>query len=255
VSRRAGAPELQPGRYVLLEVSDTGVGMDATVRARIFEPFFTTKGRKGGTGLGLAMVYGIIRQAGGDVTVTSQPGRGTTFHIYLPEATGVADAPVVSPTHEAIPRGNETVLVVEDEPQLQELTCRMLRDQGYDVLGAGEARQALQICARHPGPIHLLVTDIVMPRMGGGELVAAALPLRPGMRVLFMSGYTDSMAVLHGVAVEQVPFLQKPFTPHELARKVREALGTPAGHELRTLRDYPPLPVVTRKPSPRPGPT
>ena len=238
--RRAGEPELTPGRYVLLRVSDTGVGMDESVRVRIFEPFFTTKGRKGGTGLGLAMVYGIVRQAGGDVTVISEPGRGTTFNIFLPEApsdahrTGTETEPPAP-----ISRGTETVLVVEDEPQLLELTCRMLTEQGYRVLGAGDARQALQTCSVHPGPIHLMVTDVVMPRMGGGELVSAAAPLRPDMKVLFMSGYTDGMAVQHGVAIGQVPFLQKPFTPNELNRRVREALGDDAA--LRGVTSKPPL--------------
>ena len=227
-ARQAPSPELGPGTYVLLEVRDTGIGMDETVRARVFEPFFTTKGRKGGTGLGLAMVYGIVRQAGGDVSVLSEPDRGTSFRIYLPEAPASSEVLEVPDPRigEAFPRGNETILVVEDEPQLRELTCRMLRDQGYQVMGAPEARQALQICAMHPGPIHLMVTDIVMPRMGGGELVQAARPLRPAMKVLYMSGYTDSTVVHHGVAVEQVPFLQKPFTPDDLHRKVRAALGT-----------------------------
>ena len=227
--RRAGEPELTPGRYVLLRVSDTGVGMDESVRVRIFEPFFTTKGRKGGTGLGLAMVYGIVRQAGGDVTVTSEPGRGTTFNIFLPEApVDTHQTGTETETPAPISRGTETVLVVEDEPQLLELTCRMLTEQGYRVLGASDARQALQTCSVHPGPIHLMVTDVVMPRMGGGELVSAAAPLRPDMKVLFMSGYTDGMAVQHGVAIGQVPFLQKPFTPIELNRRVREALGDAA---------------------------
>ena len=223
-TRRAGEPELAPGRYVLLRVTDTGVGMDESVRARIFEPFFTTKGRKGGTGLGLAMVYGIVRQAGGDVTVSSEPGRGTTFQIYLPEASHTREAaPEPRPTP-VIARGSETLLVVEDEPQLLELASRMLEEQGYHVLAAGDARQALQICSVHPAPIHLMVTDVVMPKMGGPELVSAARPLRPNMKVLYVSGYTDGTAIARGAAVGEVPFLQKPFTPHDLHAKVREAL-------------------------------
>jgi signal transduction histidine kinase/HAMP domain-containing protein/ActR/RegA family two-component response regulator len=236
-SRRAGDPELKPGPYVLLEVTDTGVGMDESTRVRIFEPFFTTKGRTGGTGLGLAMVYGIVRQSGGDVSVLSERQRGTTFRIYLPEASASAEtAALTPPAGEALPRGSETVLVVEDEEPLKELTCRMLRDQGYQVLSTTEARQALEICGAYPGPIHLLVTDMVMPRMGGAELAEAARTLRTEMRVLYMSGYTDS-ASLNG-SVETFPFLQKPFTAQELGRRVREALAVMEqnGAGLRDLR-------------------
>ena len=236
-SRRAGEPELTPGRYVLLEVSDTGVGMDETTRIRIFEPFFTTKARTGGTGLGLAMVYGIVRQSGGDVSVSSERNRGTTFRIYLPEATATVDAVALAPpAGEALPRGHETVLVVEDEEQLRDLTCRMLRDQGYQVLSTTEARQALEMCGAYPGPIHLLVTDMVMPRMGGAELAEAARTLRAEMRVLYMSGYTDSATVNGGG--ETIPFLQKPFTALELGRMVREALAPAAPEEgLAAVRD------------------
>jgi two-component system, cell cycle sensor histidine kinase and response regulator CckA len=224
-ARRAGEPELAPGRYVVLQVTDTGVGMDESVRARIFEPFFTTKGRKGGTGLGLAMVYGIVRQAGGDVTVASEPGKGTTFHIYLPEAAKGSEAS--EPEHRPTPiiaRGSETLLVVEDEPQLLELASRMLAEHGYHVLVAADAHQALQICSVHPSPIHLMVTDVVMPKMGGPELVSAVRPMRPDMKVLYVSGYTDGTAIARGAAVGEIPFLQKPFTPLDLHSKVREAL-------------------------------
>jgi PAS domain S-box-containing protein len=225
--RQAGEPALRPGVYALLEVTDTGVGMDEATRVRVFEPFFTTKDRVGGTGLGLAMVYGIVRQAAGDVSVISELGQGTTFRIFLPELPAAALSavePVVAGS-DVLPRGNETILVVEDQPQIKELSCRMLREQGYDVLGTTDARQALEICARHDGPIHLLVTDMVMPRMGGAELAQAARPLRPEMKVLYMSGHTDSSAVHDGTRADRVPFLQKPFTPRELGSRVREALG------------------------------
>jgi two-component system cell cycle sensor histidine kinase/response regulator CckA len=224
--RRAGEPELTPGRYVLLEVADTGVGMDECTRTRIFEPFFTTKGRTGGTGLGLAMVYGIVRQSGGDVAVTSEPQRGTTFRIYLPEVSAPVDSDQAVPPREPMPRGTETVLVVEDELQLKELTCRILGDQGYQVLGTTDARHALELCSTHRGPIHLLVTDMVMPRMSGAELAESARAMRVEMKVLYMSGYTDSATVHNGTQRDPVPFLQKPFTPLELGRKVREAIGT-----------------------------
>jgi CheY-like chemotaxis protein len=224
-TRRVGGPELSPGRYILFEVTDTGVGMDEAVRARIFEPFFTTKGRKGGTGLGLAMVYGIVRQASGNVSVTSELNHGTTFRIFLPEAPEGAGITPPRALPQALPRGNETLLVVEDEPQLLELTCRMLREQGYDVMGAPDAQQALQICAVRPGIIHMLVTDIVMPRMSGTELAQAVRPLRPDIRVLFMSGYTDSSNVQYGGPFEHTAFLQKPFTSDELCHAVHAALA------------------------------
>jgi signal transduction histidine kinase len=227
-NRRAGEPELTPGRYVLLEVTDTGVGMDESTRTRIFEPFFTTKGRTGGTGLGLAMVYGIVRQSGGDVAVTSEPQRGTTFRIYLPEVSAPVETDQALAANEPVPRGSETVLVVEDELQLKELTCRILGDQGYQVLGTTDARQALEICGTHRGPIHLLVTDMVMPRMSGAELAESARAMRAEMKVLYMSGYTDSSTVHNVSQRDPVPFLQKPFTPLELGRRVREALGTVA---------------------------
>jgi DNA-binding NtrC family response regulator len=160
------------------------------------------------------------------VSVHSERQRGTTFRIYLPEATAIPDtAGLAPPAGETLPRGSETVLVVEDEEQLKDLTCRMLRDQGYEVLSTTEARQALELCSAYPGPIHLLVTDMVMPRMGGAELAEAARALRAEMRVLYMSGYTDS-ATLNGGGTETVPFLQKPFTALELGRRVREALAT-----------------------------
>jgi nitrogen-specific signal transduction histidine kinase/ActR/RegA family two-component response regulator/HAMP domain-containing protein len=228
--RRAGDPEVPAGTYVLFEVSDSGVGMDEAVRARIFEPFFTTKG---GTGLGLAMVYGIVRQAGGDVTVHSEPGEGSVFHIYLPVATPSTDAVEQKRAQgQDEEHGQETILLVEDEQQIRQLTLKLLRDQGYNVLVAPSAEDALKLCRSHPEPIHLLLTDVVMPRTGGVDLVQAAQPLRPEMSVLYMSGYTDNEVVLRGVALDHVPFLQKPFAPDELQRKVREVLSSDRGRRV-----------------------
>ena len=215
--------DVQPGRYVLLSVTDTGVGMTADVRARVFEPFFTTKGAGQGTGLGLATVYGIVTQSGGHIEVESEPGEGTTFRVYLP-LVGEAARSTGSVLDVPPPAGTEAVLLVEDEPAVRALVRRVLQGCGYTTLEAGDAEEAVRVCAGHAGPIHLVVTDVVMPGSGGRVLAERLLGLRPGLRVLYVSGYTDDAVVRHGVRHAEVNFLQKPFTPAALAHKVRQVL-------------------------------
>jgi two-component system cell cycle sensor histidine kinase/response regulator CckA len=215
---------VRPGSYVMLALSDTGVGMDSPTQARIFEPFFTTKGPRKGTGLGLAMVYGIVKQSGGNIGVYSEPGQGTTFKIYLPKIDepidgGPPSSPPSSPSY-----GKETVLVVEDEEGVRALVRDILEQSGYTVLEAGHGAQALETSERHPGPIHLVLTDVVMPEMSGRELVQRLATLRPASKVLFMSGYTANAVVHRGALDFETEFLQKPFTAATLTRKVREIL-------------------------------
>jgi PAS domain S-box-containing protein len=218
--------EVEPGPYVMLSVSDTGHGMTAEVQAHIFEPFFTTKEVGKGTGLGLATVYGIAKQSGGHITVYSEPGHGAVFKLYLPrveEAPGTAEP--ARPT-EITRRGSETVLLVEDDEPLRTLAREILSIQGYTVLDAVSPSEALRLADVHPGPIHLLLTDVVMPQMNGRQVADHLLAARPGLQVLFMSGYTDAAIVEHGVLEPGTHFLQKPFTPDGLSRKVREVLST-----------------------------
>jgi PAS domain S-box-containing protein len=217
---------VRPGAYALLAVSDTGVGMDAATRARAFEPFFTTKGEKG-TGLGLATVYGVVEQSGGHVAVYSEPGRGTTFKVYLPLVPDGAEAPAPRAPAGPPPRGSETVLLAEDEGVVRALARQVLESHGYTVLEAGDGRQALNLAGLHAGPVHLLVTDLVMPGAGGREVAERLRAQRPGLKVLYLSGYTDDAVVRHGVLEAEADFLQKPFTPAALARKVREVLSRP----------------------------
>src|SRR6266705_1616415 len=223
-----GHVSAQPGSYVMLAVSDTGSGMDAATQARIFEPFFTTKEKGKGTGLGLATVYGIVKQSGGWIWVYSEPGHGTTFKIYLPRVTEAAAPAAPSPAPSVSVRGTETVLLVEDEEMIRNLVQKVLKANGYTVLVAASGRDAERVAEQHDGPIHLLVTDVVMPGMNGREVAQRLAGARAGIQVLYLSGYTDDAIVHHGVLEPGVAFLQKPFTPAVLGRKVREVLDSTA---------------------------
>ena len=213
----------QPGKYVLLAVHDTGVGMDAATKARLFEPFFTTKGPGRGTGLGLATVYSIVKQSGGYIWVYSEEGHGTTFKIYLPRVAGSPEKGVVSPPA-PVAGGSETVLVVEDQAEVRELTKRILEARGYTVLTADDGKQAVQLAGQHGKRIDLLLTDVVMPGMNGRELALSLAAQRSDIKVLFVSGYTGEAIRQHGLLELGAAFLQKPFTPDVLTRKVREVL-------------------------------
>jgi PAS domain S-box-containing protein len=218
-----------PGRYVMLAVSDTGSGMSKDVQARIFEPFFTTKASTGGSGLGLATVYGIVQQSGGYITVNSVEGRGTTFRIFLPRTSEQA-APVEGvPETRGENTGTETILLVEDDDGLRALTRRILLKHGYEVLETARTSDAEQACRNHPGKIHLLLTDVVMPGASGKELASRLTMIRPEMLVLYMSGYTDSVVMKQGVEEGSVNFIAKPFTPAGLGQKVREVLDVKYG--------------------------
>jgi signal transduction histidine kinase/ActR/RegA family two-component response regulator len=216
----------RPGPHVCITVSDTGVGLDEDTRVRIFEPFFTTKPRGKGTGLGLSTVLGIVQQSGGHVTVESIPDEGSTFRVYLPRTTEarVAPAPARGERAAQPSRGSETILLVEDEGQLRVLARDILRGAGYQVFDAPNAAEAIKASQRHGGPIHLLVTDVVMPHIGGRELARRLATERPGMRVLYMSGYTEDGIVESGTLDPNVAFLPKPITPDTLLSKVRETL-------------------------------
>jgi len=213
-----------PGHYVVLTVSDTGSGMDKETREHIFEPFFTTKEVGKGTGLGLSTVYGIAKQNNGFVWVYSGPEQGTTFKVYLPEAKKDAELEEKEQTPVDDLGGSETVLIVEDDYGLRKLAQEVLRNYGYRILVAENGEDALRVSKEHDGPIHLLLTDVVMPRMGGKKLAERLQPLYPRMKVIYMSGYTGNAIVRHGVLAPELNFLEKPFTPEGLARKVREAI-------------------------------
>ena len=223
---------VKAGAYVMLAVTDTGTGMSREIKARIFEPFYTTKGPGRGTGLGLATVYGVVKQSGGHIRVYSEPGAGTTFKIYFPRTDAAPES-----THPAAPtalaRGTETVLLVEDEAEVRDLARELLERLGYTVLEASLPTDAVQIARQHVGPIDLLFTDVIMPRMSGRTLAEAIAAERPEAKILFMSGYTDDAIVRHGVLERDTEFLQKPFTAQALATKVREVLDRAGGGRAR----------------------
>jgi PAS domain S-box-containing protein len=216
--------EVRSGPYVLLIIRDTGHGMDAATKALIFEPFFTTKEVGKGTGLGLAMVYGFVKQSGGQIEVDSETGGGTTFKVYLPRTEATVPSPKSSPSLLKIPKGTETVLLVEDEDAVRTLSRIILQSSGYTVLEARDGSDGVRVAQQHAGPIHLLVADLVMPRMSGRHLAEVLVETRPTMRVLFLTGYSDEEVVQRGVSERRTALLQKPFTPMGLARKAREVL-------------------------------
>jgi PAS domain S-box-containing protein len=220
----AGHPGFVPGEYVLLAVSDNGSGMDKETQEKLFEPFYTTKAMGKGTGLGLATVYGIVKQNNGFINVYSEPGHGTTFKIYLPWHVGKAERRKTIDSIKAISRGHETVLLVEDEPGILAITTTILEHQGYTVLAASTPGEAIRLAHDHPGEIHLLITDVVMPEMNGRKLAERLMPLHSTLKLLFMSGYTANVIAPQGVLDEGVHFIQKPFSMKDFATKVREVL-------------------------------
>jgi CheY-like chemotaxis protein len=213
-----------PGEYVMLAVSDDGYGMDKQTQSHLFEPFFTTKGVGEGTGLGLATVYGIVKQNNGFINVYSEPGHGTRFTIYLPRHAGTAGLNQTTDSAKPAERGHETILLVEDEPAILQMTALLLERLGYKVLSTDGPGKAIRLAEEHPGRIDLLMTDVVMPEMNGRELAANLLSIHPDIKCLFMSGYTANVIAHHGVLEEGVQFIQKPFSIKDLAAKVRETL-------------------------------
>jgi two-component system, cell cycle sensor histidine kinase and response regulator CckA len=215
---------VKPGQYVSIAVADNGIGMDEETQTHLFEPFFTTKNPGQGTGLGLATAYGIIRQSGGAIQINSAPGQGTTVRIYLPVAEERAPAKNEKASATLPMNGAETILLVEDEARVRKLIVDVLKTRGYTVLEATRGEEAIRLCKLHHGPIHLAVVDVVMPEMSGPDLARQLAPLRPNLRVLYISGYTEETMVRHNIPGSGAAFLQKPFVPDALARKVREVL-------------------------------
>jgi CheY-like chemotaxis protein len=216
--------DVDPGDYVLLAVSDSGCGMDEAIRARIFEPFFTTKGQGKGTGLGLATVHGIVKQSRGHVAVYSEVGHGTTFKVYLPQVSSPLSRVRSDASALAMPTGSETVLLAEDEDAVRALAVHILRSCGYQILESANGRDAIRLAENATGPIHLLISDVVMPYLSGRALAERITAMRHECRVLFLSGYTDDAVIRHGVLEADFAFLQKPFSPFSLAQKVRSVL-------------------------------
>jgi signal transduction histidine kinase/ActR/RegA family two-component response regulator len=223
-----GSPSLPAGsgggRFVMLAVTDTGTGMSADVRAKMFDPFFTTKPAGKGTGLGLSTVYGIVQQSGGSIVASSEPGRGTSLRIYFPRVADAAPAQAVQAPAAPASSGSETILLVEDDARVRDAAQRVLRRVGYSVITAQNGSEALAVAAGHEGVIDLMITDLVMPVMGGRELAREITPVRPEMKVLFMSGYTEEAVGRTSLLESAAAFLSKPFTPEVLAAKVREVL-------------------------------
>lgn len=218
---------VRPGNYVQLSVSDTGCGMDEKTQSRIFEPFFTTKEQGKGTGLGLATVYGVVKQSGGYIWVYSEQGHGTTFKVYLPRVKAAVEGPRYGERRrEPLRRGSETILMVEDDASLREVTCEFLQSSGYAVIAARSPEEALRLAESHNGAIDFLLTDVIMPKMNGRELAAKLVKVRPAMKVLYVSGYADGIVRdgLHGPLEEGLAFLQKPFTRRGLTHKIRQIL-------------------------------
>jgi CheY-like chemotaxis protein len=216
--------DFHPGAYCVLSVTDSGCGMNKDTLSKLFEPFFTTKEPGKGTGLGLSIVHGIVKQSRGHTLVSSEPGVGTTFTIYLPCVEASAEVRSSSDATSTASLGTETVLVVEDEGQVRTLECGLLEARGYHVLAASHGGEAMQICREYSGTIHLLVTDLILPQLNGRELARQAVPIRPSMKVLYVSGYPDETLVTAGVSRSQVPFLQKPFASDALLFSVRKVL-------------------------------
>jgi CheY-like chemotaxis protein len=228
----SGQTQVPAGYYAMLAVSDTGCGMDAETRSHLFEPFFTTKAQGKGTGLGLSTVYGIVRQSGGHIAVYSEPGRGTSVKVYLPRALEAGET--VPPRDENAPLavGTETILLAEDEERVRSLAAGVLSQQGYQVIEACDGQEAINKAREYRGDIHLLLTDLVMPRMSGAELLQTLRHDRPGIKVLLCSGYPGDAVMQQGVLDASIPFLQKPFTLRTLTAKVREALDAGKAGEL-----------------------
>jgi len=223
-------PELNPGEYVMLAITDTGVGMSAAVKAHIFDPFFSTKGVGEGTGLGLSTCYGIVKQSGGHISVYSEPGRGTTFKMYLPQVESQPRVPIPPLDAPELPRGTETILLVEDDPALREMAATLLRRLGYTVMVAADGIEALNLKQKSgSGHIDMLFTDVVMPHMSGKELSDRVRVLYPQTRILFTSAYTESAIEHQSMLSKGAALLQKPFTPSALAHKLREVLDQPNG--------------------------